>query len=243
MKRLIIIALLCFLLSSLLIGWAWAQGDQQGDQPQEQAQTQQTTPAGEEPATVQEPAKPNVIWGDYRYTFNGIAPSSDLDPQSVIMNWFTPEPYNANWQHANYVHLYITVEWVTNDRSLDYMPVQLVLHSGGRSYILFGKGCSNSSYLWRRGNHYKNDLGARYPDYVGGKVKLFFTFDTNGAAIDPYSAYVEVKGMLEVWDWSQDSIPYTDEAIRDHYWYRLGSTYFTYTPITNIPLAQILPAQ
>jgi hypothetical protein len=239
MKRIMLITLLCFLMSGLLVGWAWAQGDGESQTPVA-TQTGETT--AEEQA-AQGPVKPNVTWGDYKYTFNSIAPSSDLDPQSVIMNWFTPDLYNANWSAANYVHLYINIDWLTNDRSLDYMPLQLVLHSGGGSFILFGKGCSNSSYLWRRGNHYENDLGARYPDHVGDDARLFFTFDTNGAHIDPYSAYVEVKGMLEVWDWDMNSTLYTDEASYFHHWYRTGSTYFTYTHLANIPLTEILPAQ
>ena len=233
MKRVVIIAFLCFLMSGLLIGWAWAQEGEEVQQPAEETAEE----------VVEEPVKPSVMWGDYQYTFTGVAPSSDVDPQSVIINWFSPDLYYANWQHANYVHLRITIDWLNNDRALDYMPLQLVLHSGGRSFILYGKGCSNSSYLWRRGNHYTHDLGARYPDHVGDNARLFFTFDTNGAHIDPYSAYIEVQGMLEVWDWSDDSILYTDEASRFHGWYRYGSSYFTYTHITNIPLTEILPPQ
>jgi hypothetical protein len=34
MKRIAIIALLCFLMTGLLVGWAWAQGDEEG-QPAE----------------------------------------------------------------------------------------------------------------------------------------------------------------------------------------------------------------
>jgi hypothetical protein len=234
MKRVVIIAFLCFLMSGLLVGWAWAQEGEEVQQPAEG-----TT----EEVVVEEPVKPSVMWGDYQYTFTGVAPSSDVDPQSVIINWFSPDLYYANWQHANYVHLRITIDWLTNDRSLDYMPLQLVLHSGGRSFILYGKGCSNSSYLWRRGNHYTNDIGARYPDHVGDDAKLFFTFDTNGAHIDPYSAYIEVKGLLEVWDWSEYSILYTDEADYFHGWYRFGSTYFTYTHLRDIPLGEILPVE
>ncbi len=233
MKRVVIIAFLCFLMSGLLVGWAWAQEGEEVQQPAEETTEE----------VVEEPVKPSVMWGDYQYTFTGVAPSADVDPQSVIINWFSPDLYYANWQHANYVHLRITVDWLNNDRSLDYMPLQLVLHSGGRSFILYGKGCSNSSYLWRRGNHYTNDLGARYPDHVGDDAKVLFTFDTNGANIDPYSAYIEVKGMLEVWDWDKDSILYTDEASYFHGWYRYGSSYFTYTPIRNIPLTEILPPQ
>lgn len=236
MKRIVIIAFLCFLMSGLLVGWAWAQEGEEGQQPGE---TQATT----EEVVVEEPAKPSESWGDYGYTFTGVAPSSDVDPQSVIINWFSPDLYYANWEHANYVHLRITIDWLTNDRSLDYMPLQLVLHSGGRSFILYGKGCSNSSYLWRRGSHYTNDLGARYPDHVGDDAKVIFTFDTNGAAIDPYSAYIEVQGMLEMWNWGLDSILYTYEAGDKHYWARKGSSYFTYTHIRNIPLTEILPAQ
>ena len=236
MKRVVLIALLCFLMSSLLVGWAWAQGDG-GDQATGE------DPAASEETAVQEPEKPNVTWGDYKYTFKAVGPSSDLDPQSVIMNWFTPDIYNANWSAANYVHLNITINWLTNDRSLDYMPVQLVLHSGGRSFILFGKNGSSQSYLWRRGNHYGNDLGARYPDHVGDDARVIFTFDTNGAAIDINSAYVEVRGILEVWNWSSESILYYDEAMAEHFWGRLGSSYFTYTHLANINLRDILPQQ
>ena len=236
MKRIMLIALLCFLLSGLLVGWAWAQGDQ----PPVGTQTGETTT--EEPA-VQGPVKPNVMWGDYKYTFNGVAPSSDIDPQSVIMNWFTPDLYNANWSAANYVHLYINIDWLTNDRSLDYMPLQLILHSGGSSFILFGKANSSQSYLWRRGNHTPNDLGVRYPDHPGDDAKVIFTFDTNGASIDINSAYIEVRGILEVWDWDLDSILYTDEALEFHFWYRTGSSYFTYTHLPNINLKDIMPQQ
>ena len=231
MKRIVLIALLCFLMSGLLVGWAWAQEDQ--------------TTGEEETATeevvVQEPVKPNILWGDYKYTFKAVGPSSDLDPQSVIMNWFTPDIYNANWSAANYVHLNITIDWLANERSLDYMPLQLILHSGNRSFILFGKAGASQSYLWRRGNHYGNDVGARYPDHVGDNARVIFTFDTNGAAIDPYSAYIEVKGMLEVWNWNENSQLYYTEAMADHYWGRLGSSYFTYTHLVNIPLSEILP--
>ena len=87
------------------------------------------------------------------------------------------------------MHLNITIDWLNNDRSLDYMPLQLVLHSGGRSFILFGKANRSQSYLWRCGNHYGNDVGARYPDHVGDDARVIFTFDTNGAAIDMSSAY------------------------------------------------------
>jgi hypothetical protein len=218
----------------LLVGWAWAQEG-------EEVQAEETTTTEE--VVVTEPVKPNVDWGDYRYTFTAVGPSSDIDPQSVIKNWFTPDIYNANWSSANYVHLNITIDWLNNDRSLDYMPLQLILHSGGRSFILFGKGCSNSSYLWRRGNHYENDVGARYPDHVGDDARVIFTFDTNGAAIDKFSAYIEVKGMLEVWNWEEDSILYTYDAFRDHYWYRTGSSYFTYTHLRDIPLMEILPLE
>lgn len=245
MKRLLIIAFLCFILSVLLVGWAWAQDSEEG---QEEAQTDVTAEQTEEEALDMIPEGPEVMWGDYRYTMAGIAPSSDLDPQSVIMNWFTPSLYDANWSGANYVHLRIYVEWLTNDRSLDYMPLQLVLVNGGHRYILFGKGCSNASYIWRRGNHYFHDLGCRYPDHVGDYAKLIFTFDTNGAAIDPNTAYIEVKGMLEVWDWKLQSQLYDEHvnpfrARQSLEWNRTGSSYFTYTHLTNIPLRDIMPAQ
>jgi hypothetical protein len=231
MKRVVLIALLCFLMSGLLVGWAWAQEDQTTGEEQ----------TATEEAVVEAPVKPNIIWGDYKYTFTAVGPSSDVDPQSVIMNWFTPDIYNANWSGANYVHLNVTVDWLANERSLDYMPLQLILHSGNRSFILFGKAGASQSYLWRRGNHYGNDIGVRYPDHVGDNARVIFTFDTNGAAIDPYSAYIEVKGMLEVWDWSENSQLYYTEAMTDHYWGRLGSSYFTYTHLVNIPLSEIMP--
>lgn len=236
MKRVLLIALLCFLMSSLLIGWAWAQEDGE-TQPVEETETTA------EEVVVEEPAKPYVDWGDYRYIFKAVGPSSDIDPQSVIMNWFTPDILNANWSSANYVHLNITIEWWNNDRSLDYMPLQLVLHSGGSSFILFGKANSSQSYLWRRGNHYENDIGARYPDHVGDDARVIFTFDTNGAAIDKFSAYIEVKGILEVWNWGAESILYFDEARDFHYWGRPGSSYFTYTHLRDIPLMEILPLE
>lgn len=235
MKRIVSIALLCFLLSGLLVGWAWAQGEGEGE-------TAEETQATSEEVVVEE-VKPGVDWGDYRYTFKAVGPSSDLDPQSVIINWFTPSIYNANWSAANYVHLNITIDWLNNDRSLDYMPLQLVLHSGGRSFILFGKASRSQSYLWRRGNHYGNDVGARYPDHVGDNARVIFTFDTNGAAIDMSSAYIEVQGILEVWNWDKSSILYTQEASQKHYWARLGSSYFTYTHIADIRLMDILPQQ
>jgi len=244
MKRVTVVALLCILmLSMLMIGWSWAQEAPQENGPQEEAKTEE---AAEEAEEIEEITYPNVMWGDYRYTFTTIFPSADLDPQSVIMNWFTPSLYDTTWSSANYVHLYITIDWLTNDRPLDYMPLQLTLVCNGRRYILFGKSCANASYIWRRGNHYQHDLGCRYPDHVGDDARLFFTFDTNGAAIDPNTAYIEVQGMLEVWDWSKSSELYTTHynyygTYQDLRWSRNGSSYFTYTPITNIPLRDILP--
>lgn len=243
MRKTVLIALLSLLLISLLMGWCWAQGEQTG-QAGATAKEGETTESA-----AQEPTKPHVTWGDYRYIFRNVDASADLDPQSAIMNWYTPDLYNAAWSKANYVHLYLTVEWLTNERHLDYMPLQLILHSGGRSYILFGKGCKNSSYLWRRGNHYLNDLGARYPDHVGGDVNLFFTFDTNGASIDPNSAYIEVNGMLEVWNWQLSSKLYTNHVNIYNYqqpdlrWYRLGSSSYVYTHLADIPLRDILAQQ
>ena len=236
MRKIALIALLSLLLVALLMGWCWAQGEQTG-QAGETAQEGETAEVG----AAQEPTKPHVTWGDYRYIFRNVDPSADLDPQSAIMNWYTPDPYNADWSKANYVHLNLTVEWLTNERPLDYMPLQLILHSGGRSFILFGKNNATQSYLWRRGNHYGNDVGARYPDHVGDDARVIFTFDTNGAAIDPYNSYIEVRGILEVWDWNSRSQLYVDEALGDHYWYRYGSSYFTYTPLGSIPLAELLP--
>lgn len=244
MRKIALIALLSLLLVALLMGWCWAQGEETG-QAGETAQEGETAEA----MAAQEPTKPHVTWGDYRYIFRNVDPSADLDPQSVIMNWYTPDLYNANWSKANYVHLYLTVQWLTNERSLDYMPLQLILHSGGRSYILFGKGSSKGSYLWRRGNHYQNDLGARYPDHVGGDVNLFFTFDTNGASIDPNSAYIEVNGMLEVWSWPLSSNLYTTHVNIYNYqhpdllWHRYGSSSYVYTHLADIPLRDILAQQ
>ena len=84
---------------------------------------------------------------------------------------------------------------------------------------------------------------------MGDDARLFFTFDTNGAAIDPNTAYIEVKGMLEVWDWELPSQTYTSHnnyyTITYDYqnlrWSRNGSSYFTYTHLMNIPLRDILP--
>ncbi len=237
MKKVMVICLLCALLVAMLMGWSWAQGNEKGEKTTEKAEgVEQEVP---------EPTKPHVTWGDYRYVFDNVVPSTDLDPQSVIMDCCSPLTSEAGWQGANYVHLYITVQWMTNDRPLDYMPLQLVLHSGGRSYILFGKGSASGSYLWRRGNHYLNDTGAHYPDYMGGEAKLFFTFDTNGAAIDPSTSYIEVNGLLEVWDWSEASRLYTyHENIYGYVtplpWHRHGSSRFTSTHLADISLSQIL---
>lgn len=236
MKRIMLIAVLCAIMSILLVGWALAQ------EGQPVVETQQEQDAGEQ--AVEEPAAPQVIWGDYRYTFTRIEPTSDIDPQSVLMNWFSPSLYKANWQGANYVQLYVEIEWLTNDRPLDYMPLQLVLVNGGSRYILFGKSAEWKSYLWRRGNHYLNDLGARFPDHVGDKVKVIYTFDTNGASIDPGTAYIEINGMLEVWDWALESDTYTYHTNpysyqQPLYWNRNGSSYFTYTHLGNLSLSEI----
>ncbi len=238
MKRFLIITLLCFLLLAMLMGWSWAQ---EGEKAGETAKTG----TGEEQEGPAEPTKPHVTWGDYRYIFRNAVPSSDVDPQSVMIDVLSPGAYNSAWSGANYVHLYLTVEWLTNDRPLDYMPLQLVLHSGGRSYILYGKGSSYSSYLWRRGNHDHHDLGARYPDRPGGSTRLIFTFDTNGAAIDPATSYIEVNGLLEVWDWGLPSKTYTYHVnpygyAQDPGWTRNGSGYFTTTHLADIPLSQIM---
>ena len=86
MRKTALIALLSLLMIALLMGWCWAQGNEGG-------QTGATEQSGEtaEEQEAQEPTKPHVTWGDYRYIFRNVDPSPDLDPQSVIMNWFTPD--------------------------------------------------------------------------------------------------------------------------------------------------------
>lgn len=76
-------------------------------------------------------------------------------------------------------------------------------------------------------------------------MRLVFTFDTNGAAIDPSTAYIEVNGLLETWDWSLPSKTYTYHHniygySQDLGWARNGSTYFTATHLADIPLCQVM---
>ena len=113
------------------------------------------------------------------------------------------------------------------------MPLQLIIHTPGRAYHQFGKDCSNASFLWRR--------YCRYPSIVGNSTDVIFTMDTNGAPIDPNTAWLEVNGVLEVWDWnlfSWDNIV-IDEDLQ-LVWERDGSTYNSITHLADIPLWEIL---
>ncbi len=243
MKRTLIVAVICFIMLSVLVSWSWAQGEITS-QPA-------TTAAEKEKAGT---VFPSLTWGDYKYTFYAIEPSSDIDPQSVIMNWEVPSYSNINWDGANYCHLWIHIEWPENLRPWDYMPLQLIIHTPNGAYHQFGKDCSNSSFLWRR--------YCRYPSIVGNSTDVIFTLDTQGASIDPNTAWLEVNGVLEVWDWnlfSKDNYveyvgsyivttidPVTGavtETSQDAIftaWQRDGSTYNSFTHLNDIPVWEIL---
>jgi hypothetical protein len=237
MKRIAFPVLLYFLLFCLLMGFTRAEGEQTGP-------TGEATGTGSEQVETQQPQKPSVTWGDYKYIFTSAEPSDDVDPQSILIYEHSPARGNSTWSGANYVHLYITIEWLQNSplsktasiddprityQYPDYMPLQIVLRSGSRSYILYGKNCSNSSYLWRSVN--------RYPSLVGGKAKVIFTIDTNGAAIDPNIAYLSISGMAEIFDIEKLGDLYAFENTKDYG--RSGTSYHTYTHLTDIPISQI----
>jgi len=221
MKRYMLLATVMITAMVLLGGWTWAEGES----------TLQVAPAAAE-AKPAEPVKPTVTWGDYKYTFYAVEPSSDIDPQSVIMHWETPSPYDVNWSAANYCHFYIKIEWPENLRPWDYMPLQLIVHTPSRAYHQFGKDCSNASFLWRR--------YCRYPSLIGNTTYVIFTMDTQGAPIDPNTAYLEVNGVLEVWDWNRASKLYYPSIERNLNWSRYGSTYESITHLADIPLWEIL---
>ncbi len=264
MKRPVIVVLLSISMIGALLGLTWASQSQQGEAPHPG-----TT------ASISAPQKPVVTWGDYKYTFTRVEPSADVDWESVLIDNRRPGLYSDNWSGANYVHFFITIEWMSNDHPIyeqtgttlwkycktnkshegiyhnnyvsptnyyqNYAPLQIVLHSGGRSYILYGKDCSNSSYLWRTVN--------RYPSVVGTKADIIFTIDTNGAAIDPTTAYITVSGMREEWSWSRYSSlndiyqiweDVLGNPVLTRIWHRYGSTYHSYTPLAYIPLTAIM---
>jgi hypothetical protein len=221
MKRTFIIAVICFIMLSVLVSWSWAQGEQTS-QPS-------TTSTGQ---TTTKQVQPSLTWGDYKYTFYGVEPSSDIDPQSAIMHWETPSPYNVSWSGANYCHFWIHIEWPENLRPWDYMPLQLIIHTPNGVYHQFGKDCSNASFLWRR--------YCRYPSIVGNTTDVIFTMDTQGASIDPNTAWLEVNGVLEVWNWSRYNSIYAPSAYTDIDWSRRGSTYDSITHLADIPIWEIL---
>ncbi|MHB8780870.1 MAG: hypothetical protein ACYC55_05755 [Candidatus Geothermincolia bacterium] len=221
MRRLIVSIVLTLVLGLTFIGFAWAAGSAEQADIQAQQQPQQPTP----------PPDPTVTWGDYKYTFTDIVPSDDLDPQSAIVNNYRGLAGHNTFSSANYVHLYMTIEWPTNERATQYMPLQLRLVSGGSAYRIFGRDYVVNSVAWR--------TVVRYPDYPGAPgVRIFCTFDTRGAAIDPATAYVEVVGLQEVWDDSLGSQLYS--LGRTHFeWSRRGSTRYTSTPLVNFTVAEI----
>jgi hypothetical protein len=225
MKRSLIVAVICMIMLCVLVSWSWAEGET----------TSQPAATSTEKAAAG-PVKPSLTWGDYKYTFYAVEPSSDIDPQSVIMNWEIPSPYNISWDGANYLHFWIHIEWPENLRPWDYMPLQLIVHTPGAAYHQFGKDCSNSSFLWRR--------QARYPSIVGNSTDVIFTMDTQGAPIDPNTGYLTVNGVLEVWDWTMFSLDNWVIGEAEDYlytvWQRDGSTFNSITHLADIPLWEII---
>ncbi len=225
MKKSLMVAVISMMILCVLISWSWAEGE---DTSQPAVVSAEKEDAG--------PVKPSLTWGDYKYTFNAVEPSSDIDPQSVIMHWETPSPYNIDWNAANYLHFWIHIEWPENLRPWDYMPLQLIVHTPGSPYHQFGKDCSNSSFLWRR--------HARYPNIVGNSTDVIFTMDTQGAPISPDTGYLTVNGVLEVWDWRLPSrrnlVTYHQEEGFFVAWQRSGSTYNSITHLADIPLWEII---
>lgn len=205
-------------------------------------------------ATTAAPAKPCVTWGDYRYTLTNIVPSDDLDPQSTIINDYRGLQGHDTFNSANFVHLYITIEWPTNlniEPPGSFTPLQLKLHTGSGTFWLFGKDAVKDSFIWRP--------LVRYPSYSGGPAtKVFFTFNTHGAAIDPARAYVEVVGLQQVVNDSLVDLNYSWQ--RTHFEYHrvgstavtgsftspsmaidpnLGTTQYSSAPLVNVPISEI----
>jgi len=206
-------------------------------------------------ATTAAPAGPSISWGDYKYTFTNIVPSDDLDPQSVIINDYRGLQGHDAFSSANFVHLYITIEWPTSSNIEppgSFTPLQLKLHTNCGTFWLFGKDAAKDSFIWRP--------LVRYPNYSGGPAtKIFFTFNTRGAAIDPASAYVEVVGLQQVVNRSLADLNYSWQ--RTHFEYRrvgstavtgnfttpsmatdpnFGTTQYSSTPLLNIPISTII---
>ncbi len=211
--------------------------------------------AAVEPAqTTTTLAKPQVTWGDYRYTFTNVVPSDDLDPQSVIMNNFRGLAGHDTFSSANYVHLYLTIEWPTNtniEPPGSFTPLQLKLHTNAGTFWLFGKDCISDSFIWRP--------LVRYPAYTNGPAtKIFFTFNTHGAAIDCTTAYIEVIGLQEVvnmhlfdqnYSWARTHFEYqrSGHTATSHIAIpsmdllpNFGTTQYTSTLLENIPLSSII---
>ncbi len=216
-------------------------------------------------AAVQPPAasgptvKPQVTWGDYRYTFTNVVPSDDLDPQSTIINDYRGLEGHSSFSSANFVHLYMTIEWPTNlnvEPPGSFTPLQLKLHTNAGTFWLFGKDCISDSFVWRP--------LVRYPSYPNGPAtKIFFTFNTHGASIDCSTAYIEVIGLQQVVD--MDLFDLNNSWLRTHFEYQrsgttldtlttmssflqptldilpnFGTTEYSHTPLENIPLSSII---
>ncbi len=197
--------------------------------------------------------KPSVTWGDYKYTFTNVVPSDDLDPQSTIIDDYRGLRGHDTFGSANFVHLYITIEWPTNSNiepPASFTPLQLKLHTPRGTFWLFGKDCANDSFIWRP--------LVRYPAYSGGPAtKIFFTFSTRGAAIDVANSYVEVIGLQQVVNMNLTDQNYS--WARTHFEYQrqgrtattnltqpafdllpnFGTTQYAATPLVNIPLGEI----